>query len=581
MNEFVPEKKLPVSAKSFAQFIKQNLLYIDKTEYIYLLAKDFQPRFLSRPRRFGKSTLVSTLKELFEHGTKPYDEHPSLFKGLKIEKLWTDPKVYPVIHLDFSNIIGESTTVSDFQLNFSQLMSHYARILQVDLPPEATTGFKKFECILQTVSDNSLVVLIDEYDAPVIYFLNRVSQQEYESLIATLRAVYRAIKNYGEKLRFTFITGITRYKDVYLLTEGNSIIDISLDPRFSAICGYTREEIREGFNDYLVQAAMQWFNLTYAEATASPLYVEKVLDEMACWYDGYCFDDECSMRVFSTWSVLKFFESGRYMLDTYWYNTAGLPSLIIKALFKSDYDAVIEKLDNNKEIVISKESFINPSSLDRMKSSVLLYQTGYLTLGRPFAGHRNTAEISRSWVTLKFPNFELRQAFFNGLSEVLLSRHDAPGISEDGEKLQEAIRQRNTEQFMEILNLYFRDLDHEAEPISSEGTFSAILYIFLKNLLCIQVISNKHQFSGKPDLSFECAGTTVIIENKFVPRMSDASKRESALRKAGFAASEQIHARKYGETASSQSSLWRLGIVYDGFAREIACCTDADKPYSA
>ena len=241
----VDVERLPLSVTNFASFIDESIIYIDKTDLIAQLAKSRAPIFLSRPRRFGKSTLISTFEELFSHGLEK-------FKGLKIEKqnLWQD-KTYKVLHLDFS-YIKEDRRLFSFENKFQDSLASAFDSANLPFYKEENV-ITSFINSIKDLEGSSLVLLIDEYDAPLTAVMGK--SEEFEDRRTLLSEFFLTIKRYSGKFRFIFITGVTRYSQVSIFSAFNSLDDISFNPLYGTIVGYTQEELEFYFKDYLEKAA--------------------------------------------------------------------------------------------------------------------------------------------------------------------------------------------------------------------------------------------------------------------------------------------------------------------------------------
>ena len=238
-------EKLPLGDTYFSAFIENQLIYVDKTDLIAQLAKFRTPILLSRPRRFGKSTLVNTFEELFSHGLEK-------FKGLKIDtqNLWQD-KTYEVIHLDFSSIKGNRKSRSFESKFLKHLKTKFKNTkLKIDEDQDVVASLNE---TLENVADRSLVLLIDEYDSPLTAVIG--DKEEFADRRELLSDFFSSIKTYSGKFRFIFITGVTRYSHTAIFSGFNNLKDISFDPDFGTIVGYTQEELEFYFKDYLENAA--------------------------------------------------------------------------------------------------------------------------------------------------------------------------------------------------------------------------------------------------------------------------------------------------------------------------------------
>lgn len=570
--------RLPLAAKGFRKIIRQGLFYVDKTALVYEIARNSHPKFLSRPRRFGKSTLVSTLEELFVHGVKAHDGVESCFKGLAMEKLWQDNGTYHVLHLNFRLLDRNAHGAESFKGNFAKALDDFALQCGITLREQDITAADKFLYVLSKLPDYSVVLLADEYDAPLTRCMQSGSKQDVDEIVKTLQDFYAVVKDLDDRFRCVFITGITRYKDTYLFTAGNSITDISQQRLFGTVCGYTREEIKHTFGELLSLAAMTHYGLSLQEALREEAK-ERMLDELALWYDGYCFDEEGATSVFSTWSVLQFFASASNLFDVYWYDAAGMPAVIRNKFRKCDYVQMLEELNVGKPITVTRDVFINPSSLDSMEPHVLLFQTGYLTLAEGYKG----VHLLSPTVKLDYPNTEIRKAFSDMLHDVFLPEgvlgdRYRNGNGRANPEFVAALQRRDLDTVMNIINGYFRTVDYEGETINKEVTATAFMSFFIRDLLAQLPLSNRHQSTGKPDLAFDYGQLRIIIENKFVSKEEGASEEKiaAALKKA----QEQIKERHYGETVDTAEpcrlQLWRIATVYSARKRELVSWADAD-----
>ncbi len=570
--------QLPRS-QSFEKFMLNNWIYVDKTDLIYDLAINNDAFFLSRPRRFGKSTLVSTFEELFLHGTKPFvDEsgkkQESYFKGLKIEKLWNDHQDYKVIHLDFSTFISDITDflnknpelkTSDNSFNAEQYVSlfnyHFARTIHAISDQssinESLSGeliINRFKDLILSCGKNKVVLLIDEYDFPITHFpdiLPKEEQEKYVSLVTSfLKSFYALVKTYNSYFRFIFITGITRYKDAALLTLGNTITDISQYPEFGTIAGFTREEIKHYFYDNLVCQAAIYYEKD--PKNISDLDVENLLDLLATWYDGYCFDSLGKTHVFSTISILGFFKNSNReeMFSDYWFDLGGIPTILINNAKQLVAHKIINPFSKQNLFIVDKNTFLSPQSLDSMISPVLLFQTGYLTIARSFTNQ----------VYLKFPNLELKRAF-NTLQSSYLFNDDNNSLlqSQNGEAVifNDSSVSLDFNCTVETLKSFFNQIlnliPYNQFSLNDEAAVASSIFLYLKgrDLICEAEAQN---CIGRSDLKVYLNSHQVFIfEFKYLPENS-AVTATSLLERA----QEQILEKRYGAIANTQVRAFAL-----------------------
>ena len=246
------DDKLPTAMAYFTELRKDGSVYVDKTAFVQKIAGNRKPKILTRPRRFGKSTLMSTIKELFLHGVKPYDGHDSYFKGLAIEHSWHDDGSYLILHLDFHNL-NTGRTAALFEAEVMKSIASFCRESKLAEPDHSSDFGACFDSMLVQLQPNSLVLLIDEFDAPLNHRYNQ--EQELESCKDLVSQLFSAVKTHADKFRCVFFTGITRFQDLGLGTAGNNFTDISLVPGFATCCGYTHDELKQYFGQNLRYAA--------------------------------------------------------------------------------------------------------------------------------------------------------------------------------------------------------------------------------------------------------------------------------------------------------------------------------------
>ena len=535
--------KISISSSSFASIIASNQIYVDKTGYIYDLCVDNNFKFLSRPRRFGKSTIVATLEELFSHGVKPYDGHDSYFKGLDIENLWKDPKTYKVIHLDFS-LLNQNNLKDQklFDEEFNQLLAKKATLVgfSYDFSLKASENLKN---ILQIASINEIVILIDEYDFPLSSSID--NKEMFDYIANELKAIYGAIKSFAGKLRFVFVTGITRYKDAAFFTLGNTIKDISQEPEFAQIVGLTRDEIKKYYKEHLLYSISENYGIPKSKIKAS--IREEFLDKLEEYYDGYSFDYDCSQKVFSTWSILEFFSNPKAKFSNYWYSSAGTPTILVKNINDIKYDAI--NLLEKKEIFVNEDDFDNPTSFEDMKAPVLLYQTGYLTFAEP---------KNEDGYFLKFPNREVRSSIQKLIYRQVFKDHEK-SFEIKNSKLDVLLAPSDiVDYFNKILNL----VDYEYYPITSEAAVVNCIYIFLKGEDKLNVIINNHSAKGRCDLQIDSKTRRLALEFKFANKESD---EDSLLEQA----KQQIIEKRYRQSADAKGEIMSIALVFSKEKRQI------------
>ena len=527
--------KLPSAKADFVEIRQSNYIYVDKTKYIYDMTCSTDPIFISRPRRFGKSTLISTFEELFTHGVKPYDGHDSYFKGLYIEDKWTDEKDYLIMKLDFAELFTDyCSTGLEFENRFVQVLNDFAKQFGIT-PKENAKVSDAFSNILKNVAIKSLVILIDEYDFPLTQNINH--PDVFEDIAKSLRSFYQSMKSNSGKYRFVFITGITRYKDTAIFTAGNTIEDVSLYTEYGEIVGYTKDEIRHYFADYLKYSASVRKSKAIEQVTKED--VEDLLNELASMYDGYCFDKRCMTHVYSTWSIISFFKNRFAEFENYWYVNGGLPSILQSYI--SDVKDQAQDILKSNQVTVDISTFLNPTNLDTMDIRVLLYQTGYLTLDK----------TDNDIIYLKFPNHEIIDSF----KTLYFGR-----VFKDTDK-RAALKARKIDtlttsrDIVDYFNRILNAVDYEHYPLTQESAVTNSLFMFFNGYGLTHTNVNVHSSKGRADLIIDDEKRRIVCEFKYAKENDNA---ESLLKEA----CEQIAAREYGETEPKPQELLKLALVF-------------------
>ena len=549
-------RMLPLGQQSFTAIRQRNLIYVDKTRYLYQLAMTSQPQLLTRPRRFGKSTLVSALEELFLHGVTPYDGHDSYFKGLEIEQLW--PQVpendgpFYVLHLDFSELLQNCKSVDVFNERLNKQIVTFAANSQLKLNDDKDAAF---DALIDVVPNDSLVLLVDEYDKPLTHFLGTDNDAEQEAMVQVLRGFFNQVKVHSGKFHFTFITGTTRLVDTSMFTAGNSFADISQDPAFGAICGITREELQRYFPEHLRYTAAQLLHIPVEQVKTEQ--VEQLLDELAQWYDGYCFDILCETHVFSLWSILCFFRQRNAIFSTYWFNGGGLPELLRKSLLHRSWEERLSLLEGDN-VLVDVDAFLSPSSFATMQDEVLLFQTGYLTLKAPYSD----VDDYDSAIVLGVPNKEIKRAILR-MYRVDFFPKIQGFIKAFIDRLCAAIKDQDATSLQQCFNELFHSIDYEHYPLTKESAVTSTLHIAIALVLDIRVMVNLHESQDRADLVFDWQNTTVVFELKYADTLSQTnSMLQQAL--------TQIQTRNYGDTMFKRPKLWRVAMVFCAESRDLA-----------
>ena len=511
------DDKLPTAMAYFTELRKDGSVYVDKTAFVQKIAGNRKPKILTRPRRFGKSTLMSTIKELFLHGVKPYDGHDSYFKGLAIEHSWHDDGSYLILHLDFHNL-NTGRTAALFEAEVMKSIASFCRESELAEPDQSSDFGACFDSMLVQLQPNSLVLLIDEFDAPLNHRYNQ--EQELESCKDLVSQLFSAVKTHADKFRCVFFTGITRFQDLDLVTSGNNFTDISLVLGFATCCGYTHDELKQYFGQNLRYAASIHDGCAFE--TVSDAQVEDLLQRMSAWYDGYSFDGLQEHRVFSTWSVLRFFSNEEALFDAYWAaeEGSGLPQLLKTTLDRINLEQVITQLCQG-EIVIGGKEFVQSSLINpKANPYSLLFQTGYFTLNERF---RATGKAH-----LVCPNYEIVWGFSSLLARHFFQLNDELCTIESYSKVRSALASLDPDKMRAAFNEAIGILPYTHSP---ENEFwAASLIVILLFGLNLKPRAEVLSLNGRADCVFDLPEhkLTFVFEFKY-EASSDPKKLDAKL----------------------------------------------------
>ena len=521
------------STGSFINFYLNNYIYVDKTQYIRDLIK-LERVFISRPRRFGKSLTLDTIATLFETGVEPY------FKGTWIYDKWTEP-TYPVLRLNFLDL--DKYSLEHFKQKLNAIISSFARDINVKnyeekVEPEDTIYFLLDELRKEK---RQIVILIDEYDCQMTANIN--NETLYKQFQEKIKSFYATIKNKWP-IKFLGITGVTRLKDVEIFSIGSDINDITNDSVYSQMIGFTRDEIKRYYIDYLKLAASYENKCRVEEVIDTQ--IESMLDMMAQNYDGYCFDEFYKKKVFSTWSVNKFFQSvvsNKFVyFGEYWYDNGGLPSILVNYLKTHELN-IFEYLDKDKFLKVSSDDFKNPTALTTINQNVLMCQTGYLTL---------RSDLNKtSTVALGIPNGEIYKALNRLLANNIFKGNT--DITDDyGRSLLEV---GTVDDIINLFNSALNSVSYDNYPIVSESSVQNMLKLYLLGAHQ-KVLSEVHEAKGRADLVVNTDNRRIVFEFKY-------AKNETEAKSKLLDAVEQIKTRDYGNIVPNKTELLRIAAVFN------------------
>ena len=508
--------KYPIGIQDFESLRTNDYTYVDKTSLIYKLANEGKYYFLSRPRRFGKSLLVSTLSAYFSGKRE-------LFKGLAMEQLEKDWKKYPVMHLDLNTDKYDSKEVLEQRLNLflSDWEEHYGRNIN-----EVTLS-QRFEGIIKRIAIKEglpVVILVDEYDKPMLQAIsNKELQTAYRN---TLKAFYGALKSQDKYIRFAFLTGVTKFGKVSVFSDLNNLTDISMDARYQTICGITEKEMHEYFEEGIKFVAEN-----------NELTIEETCEKLRKRYDGYHFHQK-SEGIYNPFSLLNTFAKGEF--GSYWFET-GTPTFLVQLLQRDKF-----YLPDLTEQQVTADFLNSIDSIDESPIPII-YQSGYLTI----KDYDKEFQI----YTLGFPNEEVEEGFTNFLMPYYMNTGSEGGPMFIRNFVM-ALRQGKPEAFMKRMQVLFADSDYKIVG-DAELYFQNAFYVVTK-LLGFYVDVERTISDGRIDMVAKTKDYIYIFEFKYD--------------KDAHAALQQIEDKGYDKPfAADKRKLIKVGV---NFSRQHRCIDD-------
>ena len=505
--------KYPIGTQTFSTLIEEGMVYVDKTDLVYQLAQK-RICFFCRPRRFGKSLLISTLDSYFK-GRK------ELFKGLKIEALEKDWKQYPVFRIDFSNgnfgkPDGLVNLIDDYLLQWERQFGRESDVVELG---------RRFQNVIRRASERTgqkAVVLIDEYDKPLLDVLMEPMEAQNR---AVLKEFYGTFKAADEHLRFVLLTGVTKFSQVSVFSGFNQPEDISMDANFDALCGITMNEMHEYFDGEIEAMAAKY------KCSKEEMY--RLLKNK---YDGYHFSEEM-LDIFNPFSVLN--AMSKKNLDDYWFSS-GTPTYLIRLIDRNKTDI--------KEIVsrsYAKKYFMDYKA-DVEDPLAMIYQSGYLTI----KGY----DREDFTYTLDFPNNEVKNGFVDILANDYFHQYgDSLSLATSMNKM---LRQGRLDDLRDALTGFFASIpynaDYQERAWSYESHYHYTLYLIFRLLSCYTTLTEKENSRGRADIIVETNDYVYIFEFKLDGTSSEALKQ---IEECGYAEPYAADARK----------LFRIGV---GFSSE-------------
>jgi hypothetical protein len=509
------KKKLPVGRQDFRTMREDNCIYVDKTQHIHSLCNEGKMYFLSRPRRFGKSLLLSTMHELFAGNEQ-------LFQDTWIADKWDWQQTNPVIHIAFTSVDYEERGLKTGIL--TTLLKIYEKH---GLIAPQNAGVKiLFNDLIEQLHDQfgKVVILIDEYDKPIIDFLETSNIDKAKENQEILGLFYGALKDADPYIRLLFITGVSKFTKVSLFSKLNNLNDLTMNLNYSTMLGYTQTELEHYFKEYIdeVCAFMQFPTR------------EAFLEEVRLWYNGYSWDGK--NKLYNPFGILLFFANKDF--QSFWFQS-GTPTFLVKKMLEQTYF--------NLENIETNINFLNQYSLDNIELTSLLFQTGYLTV----------KEKERGDLLLSYPNQEVKEAMYTFLMDDMA--HTVGGGGVTVKHLKRAFWANDLERAETILMALFSDLKYDVYMHQTqkqvEGFYHGLVHILFK-CLGLYIQSEVHTSKGRADSIVETPTHVYFLEFKI---NSDAD-----------AAFKQIITKKYAASYAADSRLKiGIGINFDSETKEL------------
>lgn len=471
-------KQITTSNSSFEKLRKGDVVYVDKTQYVWELVRSEENfYFLSRPRRFGKSLFLSTLKSFFL-------KKQELFKGLAIERLAPDDvwQEWPVIHLDMaqaSSFMGlcETQKAMDFYI------AREARNLGMDVK-EGLTAADILQLLIDYMkmkSSKNVVVLVDEYDKPI---LDALHTDYIDKVVGLMQNFYQVLKSNVDKERFVFITGVSKFAHTSLFSGANNPIDISQETTFATALGYTERELRDNFADHIKETAL-----------TLKMDTEALIEKMKCWYDGFRFTGD-AVHVFNPVSVGKFFRNKKFL--NYWFAT-GTPTFLVKQMKENPF--LLEEFTNEWMSPVVMDKY----DTTKLNPTALALQTGYLTI----ADVRTTDY--GEYYRYDFPNEEIRMSWNDCMLDITSSNY--MNLSAGRVKLYDALRDGNLEMIIQLLKSLFAGATKTCLGNVHEGYYRNMMYM-LFTAFGVDVHSEEQVAGGIIDMVVKAYDQAYVFELK-------------------------------------------------------------------
>ena len=504
--------RYPIGIQTFSKIREEGFVYVDKTDIIYQLAQNGGYYFLSRPRRFGKSLTISTLEAYFS-GQK------DLFTGLKIAQLEKEWTVYPVLHLDLNSGKFDclENLVNQLNLHLLRWEALYGKGQDERTPGERLSGViaRAYE-----KTGRQVVILVDEYDKPLLQNISNPGLQD--EMRAELKAFYSVLKSQDRYIRFAFLTGVTKFSKVSVFSDLNNLNDISLDAAYETLCGISKAELPEYFDESIREIG-EANGYTYEEAMA----------ELKKRYDGYHFS-EALTDMFNPFSLLNAFVKKKF--GDYWFES-GTPTFLVKLLRDNDIE-----LSNLDGLEMDEKALGNVDVMFTDPSPVL-YQSGYLTI--------KSYDSESKLYSLSFPNEEVKSGFLNFLLPFYANIAPTQSASIIN-RLIKTVRAGDMQSFLIILKSFFSGYNYELIPRHDlERHYQNVIFTVCK-LIGLRVEAEAHNSNGRIDMCLQTADAIYIFEFKLNTEPKEAVLQIEAKDYAAMYADDARRKVKIGVNFSSE-----------------------------
>lgn len=478
-------RQYPLGIQTFSEIINKKMLYIDKTAYIYNIAASGKYFFLGRPRRFGKSLLVSTMQSYFE-GKK------QLFRGLAIEKLESEWTEYPVLHFDMSG--GKHMDAEQFEQYLGYRLEEEEKKWGITMPVNGANN--RLIELINTAYDKTgkqVVVLVDEYDAPMLDVVHETDC--LDKLRNTMRNFYSPLKYCDPKLRFVFLTGITKFSQMSIFSELNNIKNISMDNEYAAICGITEEEMLTQMSDDID-----------ALAQAQGIGREEAISKLKDNYDGYHFSAK-SPDMFNPYSLLNCFADNEF--NDYWFSS-GTPTYLLNMMRKYE----VMPTDVITSVEADASEFDAPT--ENMTTIMpLLYQSGYITI--------KDYNRAYNYYTLDVPNKEVKVGLTKALIPSYVTRNTL-ATTNTARRIAQALDKRDMDGALRLLQTFLGTIPY-CENTNYEGHYQQLLFVVFSLLTDFLVDVEVHTPNGRVDIVLLTRTDLYLIELKLNKTAQEAMRQ--------------------------------------------------------